>query len=183
MNYLKAPKKQTQTKPISNPICRMSEVRYLSSAFCFLSSVLCPLFSVASLLFLSIMDCKIVNIEDTPFVRRNQLPAANARDNVTAQPAAIITIRVKMMYFTLTSLKKRSKKRKYTPKTAITRAKSAITTSTLHNNAPAGWIKNASKILPWAKASVAVVIPQVGHGSPYLCLKPQYPSQRPISIL
>ena len=39
--------------------------------------VLC-VFSVASLLFLSIMDCKIVNIEDTPFVRRNQLLTASA---------------------------------------------------------------------------------------------------------
>ncbi len=168
--------------------CRMSEVRYLSSAFCFPSSVhshelvnrmkhkllnfhlkirkksekpqfppnpanfssesqisnrvfpvLCVFF-VASLLFLSIMDCKIANIEDTPFVRRIQLPAASARANVTAQPAAIITIRAKMMYFTLTSLKKRSKKRKYTPKTAIRKAKNAITTSTQHNNAQAGWI-------------------------------------------
>jgi len=110
----------------------------LSSAFCLLSSVL-YVFSVASLLFL-IMDCKIVNIEDTPFVRRIQLPAASARANVTAQPAAIITIRAKMMYLTLTSRKKRSKKRKYTPKTDITKAKNAITTSTQHNNAQAGWI-------------------------------------------
>ena len=132
-----------------------------------------PLSSVSSLLFLSTMDCKIVNIEDTPFVRRNQLLFVSARANVTAQPAAIITIRAKMMYLNLTSLKKRSKKRKYTPKTAITKAKNAITTSTQHNNAQAGWIKNASKILLWAKASVAVVIPQVGQGSPYLCWNPQ----------
>jgi len=124
--------KTNPNKPNSNPICWMSEVRYLSSVLC--------VFSVSSLLFLSIMDCKILNIEDTPFVGRNQLPAASARANVTAQPAAIITIMAKMMYFTLTSRKKRSKKRKYTPKTAITRAKSAITTSTQHNNAQAGWI-------------------------------------------
>ena len=115
--------------------------------------------------------------------RPNQLLAASARANVTAQPAAIITIRAKMMYLTLTSAKKRSKKRKYTPQTAITKAKNAITTSTLHNNAQAGWIYNASKILPWAKTSTAVVIPHVGHGSPYLCWKPQYPSHRPILIL
>ncbi len=114
---------------------------------------------------------------------RNQLLTASARANVTAQPAAIITIRAKMMYLTLTSPKKRSKKRKYNPQTAITKAKNAVTTSTLHNNAQAGWIKNASKILPCAKASTAVVIPHVGHGSPYLCLKPQYPSNRPILIL
>jgi len=114
---------------------------------------------------------------------RNQLLAASARANVTAQPAAIITIRAKMMYLTLTSAKKRSKKRKYTPKTAITKAKNAITTSTQHNNAQAGWIYNASKILPWAKASAAVVIPHVGHGSPYFCWKPQYPSSRPILTL
>ena len=176
--HLKIRKKPKKPQFPPNPANFSSESHISNRIF----PVLC-VFSVASLLFLSIMDCKIVNIEDTPFVRRNQLPAASARDNVTAQPAAIITIRAKMMYFNLTSLKKRSKKRKYTPKTAITRAKSAITTSTLHNNAPAGWIKNASKILPWAKASVAVVIPQVGHGSPYLCLKPQYPSHRPISIL
>ena len=140
-------------------------------------------FSMASLLFLSIMDCKIINIEYQPFVRRNQLLAASARANVTAQPAAIITIRAKMMYLTLTSAKKCSKKRKYPPQTAITKAKNAITTSTQHNNAQAGWIKNASKILPSAKASVAVVIPHVGHGSPYLCWNPQYPSNRPILIL
>ncbi len=139
-------------------------------------------FSMASLLFLSIMDCKVVDIENTPFVRRNQLFLASARASVTAQPAAIITIRAKMMYLTLTSRKKRSKKRKYTPKTDITKAKNAITTSTQHNNAQAGWIYNASKMLPWAKASVAVVIPHVGQGSPYLCWNPQYPSHRPILI-
>ncbi len=115
--------------------------------------------------------------------RPNQLLTASARANVTAQPAAIITIRAKMMYLTLTSAKKRSKKRKYTPKTAITKDKNAITTSPQHNNAQAGWIKNASKILPSAKASVAVVIPHVGHGSPYFCWNPQYPSNRPILIL
>ena len=114
--------------------------------------------------------------------RPNQLFAASARANVTAQPAAIIIIRAKMMYLTLTSLKKRSIKRKYTPKTAVTKAKNAITTSTQHNKTQAGWILNASKILPWAKASVAVVIPHVGQGSPYLCLNPQYPSHSPILI-
>ncbi len=128
------------------------------------------------------MKSKLLNFH-LKIRRPNQLPAANARANVTAQPAAIITIRAKMMYLTLTSPKKRSKKRKYTPKTAVTKAKNAITTSTQHNKAQAGWILNASKILPWAKASTAVVIPHVGHGSPYLCWKPQYPSHRPILIL
>ncbi len=118
----------------------MPVLRGRISVFCLLFSVFCPLPSVSSLLFLSIMDCKIANVEDTPFARRNQLPAASARASVTAQPAAIITIRAKIMYLTLTSLKKRSKKRKYTPKTAITKAKNAITTSTQHNNAQAGWI-------------------------------------------
>ncbi len=176
--HLKIRKKPENPQFPPNPANFSSESQISNRIF----PVLC-VFSVASLLFLSIMDCKIANIEDTPFVRRNQLPAASARANVTAQPAAIITIKAKMMYLTLTSLKKRSKKRKYTPKTDITKAKSAITTSTQHNKAQAGWIKNASKILPWAKASTAVVIPHVGHGSPYLCLKPQYPSHRPILIL
>jgi len=178
--HLKIRKKPENPQFPPNPANFSSESQISNRVF----PVLC-VFSVASLLFLSIMemDCKIVNIEDKPFVRRNHLFAASARANVTAQPAAIITIRAKMMYFTLTSLKKRSKKRKYTPKTDITKAKNAITTSTQHNNAQAGWIKNASKILPWAKASTAVVIPHVGHGSPYLCWKPQYPSHRPISML
>jgi hypothetical protein len=133
--HLKVRKKPENPQFPPNPANFSSESQISNRVF----PVLC-VFSVASLLFLSIMDCKIVNIEDTPFVRRNQLPAASARANVTTQPAAIITIRAKMMCFTLTSLKKRSKKRKYTPKTAITRAKNAITTSTQHNNAQAGWI-------------------------------------------
>jgi len=133
--HLKIRKKPKKPQFPPNPANFSSESRISNRIF----PVLC-VFSVASLLFLSLMDCKILNIEDTPFVRRNQLPAASARANVTAQPAAIITIRAKMMYFTLTSLKKRSKKRKYTPKTAITKAKNAITTSTQHNNAQAGWI-------------------------------------------
>ncbi len=132
--HLKIRKKPEKPQFPPNPANFSSESQISNRVF----PVLCVL-SVASLLFLSIMDCKIVNIEDTPFVRRNQLPAASARASVTAQPAAIITIRAKMMYFTLTSLKKRSKKWKYTPKTAIRKAKSAITTSTQHNNAPAGW--------------------------------------------
>jgi len=145
------PKQTQSSRPLSSALRSLYfiilhslfSIRYFllicPSAFCFLSSFLC-VFSLARLVYLSIMDCKIANIEDMPFVRRNQLPAASARASVTAQPAAIITIIAKMMYFTLTSRKKRSKKRKYTPKTAITRAKSAITTSTQHNNAQAGWI-------------------------------------------
>ncbi len=143
MNHLTARKKQTQTKPISpfpKGVKQKSDAGCQRSDIYLLSSALCPLFSVASLLFLSIMDCKVVNIENTTFVRRNQLFLASARASVTAQPAAIITIRAKMMYLTLTSRKKRSKKRKYTPKTDITKAKNAITTSTQHYNAQAGWI-------------------------------------------
>jgi len=159
---------QSQFKPIKANF--KSEVKGQMSVFCLRSSVLC--FQ---------MQPKLLNFH-LKIRRPNQLPAASARANVTAQPAAIIIIRAKMMYLTLTSPKKRSIKRKYTPKTAVTKAKNAITTSTQHKKAQAGWILNASKILPWAKASVAVVIPHVGHGSPCLCLNPQYPSHRPILI-
>ncbi|GAH41529.1 unnamed protein product, partial [marine sediment metagenome] len=73
-------------------------------------------------------------------VRRNQWCAASARANVTAQPAAIMIISAKIMYFILTSAKKRLIKSKYTPKTAIMKARNAETASTEHNNAAAGWI-------------------------------------------
>ena len=62
-----------QTQFPSNPANFSSESQISNRIF----PVLC-VFSVASLLFLSIMDCKIVNIQDTPFVRRNQLLTASA---------------------------------------------------------------------------------------------------------
>jgi hypothetical protein len=66
--------------------------------------------------------------------------AASARANVTAQPAATMIIRARIMYFILTSAKKRLRKLKYIPETAIKKAKNAETASTQHNNAAAGWI-------------------------------------------
>jgi len=62
-----------QTQSPSNPANFSSESQISNRVF----PVLC-VFSVASILFLSIMDSKIVNIEDTPFVRRNQLLTASA---------------------------------------------------------------------------------------------------------
>ncbi|GAG94701.1 unnamed protein product, partial [marine sediment metagenome] len=52
----------------------------------------------------------------------------------------IMTISARIMYLILTSVKKRLINPKYTPKTAISKAKNAETASTQHNNAAAGWI-------------------------------------------
>jgi len=48
----------------------------------------------------------------------------------------------KIMYFTLTSVKKRLIKLKYSPNTAISNAKNPIATSTQQKNAPAGFSKS-----------------------------------------
>ena len=67
---------------------------------------------------------------------------------MTAHPAAIMIIRAKIMYLSLTSVKKRSIKQKYIPKTAIINAIIATITMIEHKRPQAGWILNASKILP-----------------------------------
>jgi len=65
---------------------------------------------------------------------------ASARDNVTAHPAASITIRAAMMYLSFTFEKKASMKRKSTANTAVTNAKIAATTIIEQTSAPAGWM-------------------------------------------
>jgi hypothetical protein len=64
--------------------------------------------------------------------------AIRARIRVTAQPTAVTTISAKIMYFILISLKKRLRKLKYIPETAINKAKIAEIASTQHRNAAAG---------------------------------------------
>jgi hypothetical protein len=49
-----------------------------------------------------------------------------------------MTITAKIMCLTLISAKKRSKKRKYIPKTAVRKAKNAVMTNKQQNNAPVG---------------------------------------------
>jgi hypothetical protein len=83
----------------------------------------------------------------------------------------------------LTSVKKRLRNMKYTPKKAARKAKNAATTRTEQNNPPAGWIENDSFILPCAKLSAEVVIPHVGQGKPYFCLNPHGSVHLPISTL
>jgi hypothetical protein len=51
--------------------------------------------------------------------------AASARANVTAQPAAMMTIKARIIYLIFTSVKKRLRKLKYIPETAIKKAKTA----------------------------------------------------------
>ena len=65
--------------------------------------------------------------------------AASARANVTAHPAAIMIIKARIICLILTSAKQRLIKRKYTPKTAVNKAKNAAITRTEHNSAAAGW--------------------------------------------
>jgi len=74
--------------------------------------------------------------------------AASARAKVTAQPAIMIITRAKIMYLTLTSVKNRLIKLKYTPKTTVGKAKTAATAIIEHSRPPAGCIKNAWRILP-----------------------------------
>ncbi len=69
---------------------------------------------------------------------KRQLFAATARANVTAQPAAMIIIRAKIMYLSFTYLKKRSIKRNYIPKTAIMNDRNAAITITEHSRPQAG---------------------------------------------
>jgi hypothetical protein len=73
-------------------------------------------------------------------IAENQLFAATALANVTAQPATMIIIRAKIMYLSFISAKKRSIKRKYIPKTAIINARIAAITMTEHKRPQAGWI-------------------------------------------
>ena len=84
--------------------------------------------------------------------------------NVTAHPARIIITSPKIRYLILIFARNRSRKQKYTPKTAIRKVKNAVIISIEHNIAPAGWMVKALKILPDAKAIAAVVIPHPGHG-------------------
>ena len=70
----------------------------------------------------------------------NQFFAAIALAKVTAQPAAMMIIRAKTIYRGFTSEKKRSIKRKYTPKTAIINARTAMITRTEHKRPQAGWM-------------------------------------------
>ena len=62
--------------------------------------------------------------------------AVRIRANVTIQPAAIIPNRNKITYFALI----RIKNWKYTPKTAVNKAKNAAITKPLHSIAAAGCI-------------------------------------------
>ena len=88
-----------------------------------------------------------------------------------------------MMCQIFTSLKNFVTNLKFIPKRAIINEIIAIKTRIEQISAQAGWMSKASQTLPCAKASVALVQPQVGHGIPYICLKPQRPRKSPISRL